>query len=294
MQKVRILLVLTLLWAWASLYGQLPKTALHIVELKNLYNNPTVLDVSYVSNFNDQGYNNQPCFIQKDKLLMTVGIDTSNYTDIYELDLKNHTYNRVTDTQGIGEYSPMMRPGTQQITTVRAEKDGKTQSLYAYPYDRSSIGNRLIRSIGNVGYYHWINTDTIAMFLVTEPAELVLVDIKSNLTEKIAIDVGRCLKLKDDILYFVEKKDSLRSKLMMYDIRTKTKHYIIDLPIGSEDFDILAGGDFLAGDKGTLMILAANHPHQWRKLIDLTSNGISKITRIHNFQDRIAVVTSHE
>lgn len=277
-----------------NLVGQLPKTSIHIVELKNLFGKPSILDVSYITSFNGDGYNNQPYFLEYDKLLMTLCLGNSNHPDVFYLDLASNTYNKVTATEGLGEYSPTLRPSSNLISCVRTEKDGKTQSLWTYPTDRSSIGSRLLRSISNVGYYNWISSDTVAIFLVKDPNELKIFDIKSGLSQSIATNTGRSLRSKDQKLYYVDKSVQNNWGLRVYDFKTSTSSLVINMPTGVEDFDLLSNGAFIIGDNTKLYTHNPSSDYGWNLLGDLSHLNIKKISRISSFKDRLAIVTSNE
>ena len=93
----------------------LPNTNVYMFDIEkesdSLYhfNNP-----KFLTNFNADGYNNQPAFMSENELYLTVGIPGANQTDIYKLDIGNTTKLQVTRTQE-SEYSPTLMPDNRNF-----------------------------------------------------------------------------------------------------------------------------------------------------------------------------------
>lgn len=272
---------------------QLPKTDLYMAEFKNLSSVPKILTIKYLNDFNPNGYNNQPRFISYDELYLTVGLDTNRFTDIYSLNLKNNNFFRFTATDKISEFSASPSLQSGKVSCVRIEPDGKDQSLWSYPEDRSGAGNRVLPALNNIGYYSWINEDTVALFLVGSPHQLVLADIKSGKKELISENIGRCLKYDNDgNLYFVHKIKPDLWQLKAFHIYDKAISVVCQMPTGREDYDLLINGTIITGDGSKLKSIDPIKSKEWTEIADFSSAGILNINRLTVVIDRIVFVNN--
>lgn len=272
---------------------QLPKTDLYMAEFKNLSSVPKILNIKYLNDFNPNGYNNQPRFISYDELYLTVGLDTNRFTDIYSLNLKNNNFFRFTATDKISEFSASPSLQSGKVSCVRIEPDGKDQSLWSYPEDRSGAGNRVLPALNNIGYYSWINEDTVALFLVGSPHQLVLADIKSGKKELISENIGRCLKYDNDgNLYFVHKIKPDLWQLKAFHISDKAISVVCQMPTGREDYDLLINGTIITGDGSKLKSIDPIKSKEWTEIADFSSAGILNINRLTVVRDRIVFVNN--
>ncbi|MGB4960789.1 MAG: hypothetical protein WBO36_15005, partial [Saprospiraceae bacterium] len=200
---------------------------------------------------------------------------------------------RVTDTDGISEFSPTPGPDTHQFTTVRIEADGKDQSLWSYPLDRSNIGKRWLPKLNNVGYFTFIGTDTVAMFLVGQPHSLVLGHLPSGKQEKIVDNIGRCLKTdQQGNIVFVQKVNADHWILKSYSPKNKTMIEICHMPSGREDFDLMPNGSYITSDGPLIKIFNPSKEKEWISIADFSSLKIMNINRLSIFRDRILFVNN--
>lgn len=286
MQKSKLSFALLILSN--TIFAQLPKTDVYLAEFKNLNSRPEIISLKYLTGFNPNGYNNQPRFFNYDEIYLTTAIDTHQTTEIYHLDVKKNQKYRVTDTEKISEFSPVPVPNGRYFTCVRIEADGVDQSLWKYPLDRSDKGQRLLPDLRNIGYYTWLNKDSVALFLVGSPHTLAIANIKSNKMDVIAENIGRCLKTDNEgNLLFVHKLSSDKWTLKSYDISEKIFTSICQMPAGREDFEILVNGTFVTGDGVYLKIFMPGKDKDWVNIADFSAKGIKNINRISAVRDRI-------
>lgn len=291
---MRILFLLFVAFAFCDFAAaQLPKTDVFVAEFKNLGSKPQLQSVKYISGFNPGGYNNQAKFVSNDDLYLSVAIDTSRNTDIYHLDLKNQQYYIVTKTPQISEFSPILNPGKDRLTTVRIEPDGIEQSLWSYPSDRSNIGKRLFPLLKNVGYFTWINADKVAMFLVGNPHSLVVGDVNTGNTESIIDNVGRCLKTDaNGNLLFVHKIREDLWMLKSFQYADKTISAVCQMPSNSEDFDVLANGMIITSTGSMIKAFNPSKDKTWWLIADFAAAGILNIQRPSVFRDRLLFINN--
>ncbi len=263
-----------------SIWAQLPKTDVYMASLNKHNGKVSIDNIQYLTDFNQNGYNNQAYFFSEDLIFITSDYKSEGQTDILALNPKEKTYFKVTETYGISEFSPIPAVNKTDFYTVRIEKNGKDQSLWKYPLSRSNYGERLFSAIQNIGYYCWLNATQVALFLVDEPHRLVIGNTLSGRISTIVDNPGRCLKTNGKgILYFVHKVSPDLWILKYYDINEDKILSIGKMLNGTEDFEILPDGTFFAASKGRLFTFDPNNSIQWTEIADLSALGISNIQR---------------
>jgi hypothetical protein len=289
----KFFLYIAISWPLSYVSAQLPKTDVYMAEFKNLNTAPILTSIKFLNKFNPNGYNNQPKFIAYDDLFLTVAKDTAQTTEIVRLGIKTNEYYSFTATEGISEFSATLMPQNGKVSCVRIEADGKDQSLWSYPADRSGIGNRLLPDLKNVGYYTWISKDSIALFLVGSPNTLVLANVKSGKTDFIEDNIGRCMRYDTDgTLYFVHKSRPDLWELKTYKISTKEISTLCHMPLGREDFDVLINGNIICGDGSKLKMMPSGKSKEWVEFADFSKYGINNINRISVIRDRLVFVNN--
>jgi hypothetical protein len=277
----------------SAIFAQLPKTDVYLAEFRNFSSQPQMVALKYLNEFNPNGYNNQPKFFSYDEIYMTTAIDTQKSTDIYHLNIKYNQRYRVTNTEKISEFSPAPVPSGKSFTCVRIESDGVDQSLWKYPVDRSDAGSRLLPSLKNIGYYVWLNKDSVALFLVGSPHKLVLANVLTEKVETLTENIGRCLKTDNNgHLLFVHKITNEDWLLKSYHIQDKVMNTICRMPSGREDFDIMVNGTLVVGDGPYLKTFLPGKDQDWITIADLSLKGINNINRLSVVRDRILFVNN--
>jgi hypothetical protein len=273
----------------AVVFGQLPASDLYLCKIHLSQKNIVTEAPVFLNAFNEGGYNNQPFFADYN----TVFISTSQAgkkTDLFQLDLEKKEFFRFTDTENINEFSPQIHPAKSLVHTVRIEKDGKTQTLWAYPLDRSNIGYNVLPSLTNIGYYAWLNDQKVALFLVDSLPALAIADIKTGQVLTIQENVGRCLKVKDGSLFFTQKTPEGLHKVKRYDVTEQTIQNVFVLPQSVEDFDLLNEGKFIFGNGSSLFIYNPNTSPVIQEGANLEKYGIRQIKRLVTARDRLIFV----
>ncbi len=277
-----------------GVYAQLPTTNIYTLDLKSNEQKVLLNNVTLVTNFNSDGYNNQPHFINNDELLITSNYNALGLTDIWHLTLDEQKLTRITKTEE-SEYSPTPMSNGLDFSVVRQELDDSPtvpQVLWSYPMDRSTEGSQVIDDLDNIGYHVWVTQERVAFFLVDEPSELLLYDTKRKTSTHIAYDVGRCIKVdKTGHIYYVQKTTEGQT-IRSYDIYLGRSKRVADTIEGQVDFDLLPNGHLIAADGAQLKTFIPLVSAQWSDLMDLSSTGIKKISRIASSQGKLAIVTS--
>lgn len=271
---------LMILWLAGNmgLSAQLPKTDVMLASF-HASNGMLVFDnIQYLSDFNPNGYNNQAYFFGDDLIYLTSNYKNEGFTDILALSPKKNTFFKVTDTQGISEFSPTPASNKEDFYTVRIEKDGKGRSLWKYPLSRLHYGERLFPTLHNIDYYCWISPTQVAIFLVAEPHLLAIGNTLNGSSTTITDNPGRCLKTNGKgLLYFVHKVSADLWILKSYDLNENKMLSICKMPEGVEDFEYITDGTFLATSKGKILTFDPKKSLQWNEVADLSPYGITNI-----------------
>ncbi len=233
------------------------------------------------------GYNNQPHFASDEALLFSSNHENATFTDIFKLDIPQNKISPFTQTDSISEYSPTLSLDKSYLYTVRAEKDGKTQTLWKYPLDQSNHGQRLFEDLNNIGYFTFFGKDQCAMFLVTDPISLSIIDLKANKKDTVLYEIGRCLRIDKDRNLLVTQKVGSEWVLKRY----KKNKFETICNLTSQDFEYLASGHIICSDK-TKLVAYNIKKKKWNTIQDLSELKISNITRIASTLNHLAIVTN--
>jgi hypothetical protein len=286
-------IILLFLAAFNTIEAQLPKNDIYLAVFSNLNTNPELQNVTFLNGFNKSGYNNQPIFISNDELMVTCGIDTSRFTDLYRMNINTKEFFKFSATDGISEFSANVAPQKGRMTCVRIEPDGKDQSLWSYPANRSDQGFRILPKLKNIGYYCWINQNEVALFLVGSPHRLVIADITSGRTSIVSENIGRCLKYDGSgLLYYVHKITPDTWQLKTFNHLTKKVNTVCQMPSGREDYELLANGNILTSDGSKIKMIKPALNAEWKDIADLTDLGINSINRITSSGDKVVFVNN--
>ena len=190
---------------YCTLIAQLPQTNIYHFNIVKSEGSYKIKEPRFLTSFNSIGYNNHPAFFSDHEVYFSTDY-YGDQTEIAKFDLFENVLTRVTYTEE-SEYSPIKVPGKDQLSCVRVETDGKTQTLSIYPLEEVSFAKRYMNNTPNIGYYNWIDQQTLALFLVEEPNhELAIADALSERRKIILDKIGRTLKVdKKGFLYFVHK-----------------------------------------------------------------------------------------
>ncbi|MEM1124997.1 MAG: hypothetical protein AAGJ18_31460, partial [Bacteroidota bacterium] len=236
----RFCLLLSLICS-LSFNGQtqnIPISDVYTFSMKQLENGKyNFSNPKFLTNFNLDGYNNQPHFVKDNELYITVQFPDSDQTDIFSLNLDDNTITQVTATVE-GEYSPTLMPTKNEFSSVRVEADGQnTQRLWKFPIDRSSRGEPAFKNITGVGYHVWVNQYKAALFVVGQPTTLILANSLTGSTIQMMDNIGRGMaRLPGDNLAYIHKLDDQNWMIEEMDTYTyRSKNIIKTLP-NSEDF----------------------------------------------------------
>ena len=233
------------------------------------------------------GYNNQPSFMPDGQSIFYTSI-RDKQADIYRYDIRGGATTQITKTPE-SEYSPTLMPDGKNISVVRVEKDG-TQRLWKFPL-AGGAPSLILENVKPVGYHHWIEDHTLALFVLGKPNTLEIADTRTGKSEIIAENPGRILRKVPDPnqFSFVHKISNQHWEIKYFDMRSHTiASYIETLP-GVEDYAWLNGA-LLMGKDAKLFAVRPFTGGKWTEVGDFSKSGIKRITRIAVSGNRIAIV----
>ncbi len=265
-----------------NLLAQMPQTSLWYLKISEVDQNSwTVQKLKYLSNFNQNSYNNQPYFINDHEFLATIGLKTKKDPDIYHFDLKNETYTILLDHK-LSDYSARIHPlYKDELTTVQVSMNPDTmQKLVSYDMISGVQKKVILAKHGKIGYYRFLSPEKWVCFIVDEFHLLAICDEKLNERQIFASNIGRCFEvLENGKILFVQKTKDLPNKLKLYDPKTKQMEILTELPAGVEDFALTENGSIICG-QGSKLFSYQSDSKSWKNLLDLNAYGITNMKRI--------------
>ncbi len=287
---IKYLLCGSLLLLCGTLAAQLPQSNVYLFNLRQLTDSTFEFSrPRYLTAFNSNGYNNQPVFISNTEIYLTVQMPGMTQPDLYALNLQQRTKTRVTRTPA-GEFSPARTPDYYKFSAIRQEITGADTvlRLWEFPIDRLSGGRPVFRNLTGMGYYTWLDSRRLALFMIGSPNYLGLASTDSDQVQPIATTVGRSFqKLPNGNLAYVQKANFGQWLLMeknLFRPELQPQNIIATLP-GSEDFVVLPDGTFIMGQGSKLYKFNRLRDRQWKEIADLRFYNIRSISRVALSQD---------
>jgi hypothetical protein len=239
----------------------------------------------YLTNFNPDGYNNDPSFFSNTELYISVKEPSAAQTDLYKLDLENGTKQQVTATAE-SEFAPSRMPEYYTFSAVRIEKDGRDDvlRLWQFPIDQLTNGKLVFKYITGIKEYMWLNSREIVAYKESEdPTTLSIINTNNDEITTIATNTGPCfVRMPNGNLAYVQKSRYDDWKIMEKNLfrRRDAARTIIETLPNAEHFAILPDGSFLMGKGSKLYRYNKFVDDNWKEVADLRFYEISNISRI--------------
>jgi len=232
------------------------------------------------------GYDNQPSFTPDSKSVLFTSVREDAQADIYRYDLAARSTSRITSTPE-SEYSATVYGDGKRFTVIRVEADS-TQRLWSFRLDGSDP-RVVFEAIKPVGYHAWVDSTTVAMFLLGRPNALVIADTRGGRIDTVARDVGRALLPLPNGggFSFVQRMADSSWVLMAVDVRGSgadrrtTAMPLVRMPPGADYVVWLRPAVAIAGAESTLWLWrGSDKTGQWSKLTNLGQFGLHRISRL--------------
>ncbi len=273
-----------------TVFGQLPNTEIYMLSYTQVEDNFTIRNCKLLTHFNPDGYNNQPYFIDNDRLWLVTDYYASDNTEIVELNLLRNEMSRITKTPE-SEYSPKWTPDRAFFSCIRVDSLNN-QNVWAYPYNRKNTGYNVLPSQNKVGYYTWTNESQLAMFELGPPIHLSIQNIGDIESTKVIEDIGRTLVTDNEgWVHFIHKMNDEFWFIKKYHPETPEKIETVTQTLSKvEDFALHKDGSYLMGNGSLLYRYDPSNNRPWVEVLDLKKYGISKITRLVTRHNKIVIV----
>jgi len=226
---------------------------------------------------NNEGYDNQPSFL--DDRYIVFSSQRNGQTDIAKYDTRYNAKIWINFTEG-GEYTPLKIPNKNEVSAVRLDKD-TTQRLYSYNLSNGK-STMLINDL-IVAYYTWFNEKTIVSAVIeNDDLNLYVTNIQDGTSIKYATNVGRSFHKipNSNLVSFISKENENQWQIKSLNPLTGAIKIIANTMQGAEDICWVNGKTILSGKDNILYKLTLQKDNNWKKVADLSSNGIVKITRL--------------
>lgn len=235
---------------------------------------------------NRPGYDNQPSFSPDGRYVYFTSVRDSQ-ADIWRYDRTTRAAAQITRTSPESEYSATVMPGGQRFSVIRVERDS-TQRLWSFALDGSDP-RPVLSDVKPVGYHAWVDDSTLALFVLGNPNSLQIADAHSGGSSVVARDIGRSLVRipRRNAVSFLQHGAAPDSSWYLT-ILDLDQHRGDEWPSarlakmlpGSDYVAWLPDGRALAGAGAKLYELDPKRGTTWREIADLSSAGLSRISRL--------------
>ena len=255
----------------SSVFSQ-PNTEIYLLDVEFDDQNKVTLS-NPVNISNNEGYDNQPSFWPDGNSILYAR-SVGNQTEIARYMIGSGETTILSKTMQGSEYSPTPTPD-EKISSIRLDTTG-LQLLYKYDLEGN---DEVLVEDAVIGYHAWFDKTKLAAFVLGEPSTLQIIDVKSGSSKTVAEQVGRSIHNipGTKMVSYVDKSaDQWIIKSLHPKKNTKTD--IVRTQEGAEDYCWTPRGDIIMGQNETLWIW--NAYSGWVELFDLSSYGLSGITRV--------------
>lgn len=263
-----------------------PNTDVFLFDLE-LNNNEIKLS-NFKNISNNEGYDNQPSFLNNNTVLYAK--TRNGQTDIVKYSISTGENSWVSETDG-SEYSPLKIPNKNSISAIRLDNDGK-QLLYRY--DIANGSSEVLLKDLVVGYHTWYNKKTIiSSVLDGGKLSLVASNIRTNKHNTLLKNIGRSLHKipNSNLVSYISKANDVW-EIRSYNPKTNAIQLITSTLENVEDMCWTPSGTILMGKDNILYRFTPNNDSEWIKLGSLEKYGIKNISRLITSSDgsKLAVV----
>lgn len=253
--------------------AQMPESDVWLFKIKS--NNQNQLElVDSLNLSNRKGYDNQPTFSKDEKQIYYVSVRDDKQADIYTYNIKNKKILQLTKTIE-SEYSPQFSLNENKLSVVTVEKDS-SQTIHIM--DGKNGLNITRFDFDSVGYYQFLNADTIVYYKLTEPHSLRMHVIKTGEDKWLCNHPIRGFKTinRSKLIYGI--KDSVKVNYFIYDFNLNKATAFATYPSTNED--AIWHPEFgLMKSEGAKILRYIITKKEWVVFFDLSNYKIKKITR---------------
>ncbi|WP_462251938.1 TolB family protein [Ekhidna sp.] len=266
------------------LYAQ-PDTEVYLMDLRRSSDGLVIEKPINISS--NVGYDNQPSF-WSDSESVLYSRNVEGQTEIARYYIGSGNTLIITNTFGGSEYSPTLMPDGR-ISSIRLDTTG-LQLLYAYTY--RGLDEVLVPKL-KIGYHAWINSTDIVAFVLGDPATMQIINTKSGDARIVGENIGRSLhKIPGSPSFSYVDKSQDQWVIKSYNPENDSSKDLVNVLEGSEDYCWTPKEEILMASGSKLYVW--KNQTSWTEFADLSTHGISSITRISLSPDgkKLAVVSN--
>lgn len=262
-----------------SAFAQLPETDIWIVDISETEEGAVILS-NPINITERKGYDNQPSFTLDNKSVL-YSSERNGQTDIFEYNLTTKIHTQLTNTPE-SEYSPHVTPDRTSISVVKVEKDS-TQRLWKFPVTGGEQ-KLVMDKIDSIGYYTWINNDSIALFILGNPHTLQLANVKTQQIEFSKENIGKGMQMytPNNCLFFVcyDTTGGNKPGIYVYCYGQRRGMAYYHPLVGANDYFCVSHVGIMMGEGSIVYREFKDHASPWVELSNLNNWGIRKISRV--------------
>lgn len=264
--------LLIFVFAIQFLKSQVPNTDVWLFKIEK---NKTERKLTSPKNLtNRTGYDNQPSFSTDGKKIYYVSIKEDNQSDFYYYDLKSEKNIQLTKTKE-SEYSPVQTPDGKYLNAVVVESD----SAQRIHFINSLTGvSEKKYDVDSVGYYTFLNSDTVIYYKLTNPHSLRYYVKSTNEDKWLGNNPIRAFKTINRYSFIYGVKDSVKVTFYKYNFILHKAEKYTEFPSTNEDAIWHEQYGLLKSEMNKLLRFD-ELKKEWLVLFDLAEFGIKKITR---------------
>jgi hypothetical protein len=272
----------------SSFFFAQENTDVYVFDIRPAYEGLELMNPRNISD--NQGYDNQPSFISNEALVFAG--NNEGQTDISEYNLTSKLQKWVNNKTEGGEYSPQKFPSSNDVASVRLDKDG-LQRLYRYNSQTGS-SSELIKDL-QVAYFAFYNDQKIlSTVLDGDSMDLVLIDLSSKTADTIFRNAGRSLQKvpkTNSMSYSLVNEDG-NLDVYLLDMDSYESFFVTELPIGIQDCVWINDTQILVGSGNKLYMYDTLGEPEWNRVASLEEYGLKNISRMAISPDgkKLAVV----
>lgn len=239
------------------------------------------------------GYVSQARFYSYTQFTLT--IETApGFTDVVSVDLSDMSYTPLTETS-YSEFSPVMSGGGSLYTlTVEGDqRDASNPQRIWYHDTRQGISAPILSEHDDIGYYELLSASTLVIYKIGSPSKLAFADLRESDLQYIVTDPGRCIRrLSASSFAYVQNISGSTRYLKTYDMERRQSDFIIGLPSGVEDFDLLPDGSYVCATSTGIMRHEPRSQTGWTTIYEWPDGMEVAPTRIScNGSNRLVLIT---
>lgn len=274
-------IIFALFLASISLQAQLPDTDIWLFELGKTKKGIILKKGKNITN--RTGYDNQPCFSPDGKLILFTCVKEDKQADIYKYEIKSQKILQLTNTP-TSEYSAMYTANEKNISVVLVEKDS---SQRIWQFDAVQKKNKLIvesdqklvtENTDSIGYYAWLNKDTLLYYKLSNPHSLHVLSITTQKDVWLADSPTRAFKPINNWSFFYVVKQKEQNEIRYYNIKLKKSEVVTTTLKENEDF-IYDKNLGLVKAEGSKLMRYDEKLKMWLEVVDFSTFGIKHLTR---------------